>query len=749
MQGISPGRKRTRPAKYMDMEPFDVEKDSSVVNGGVKKSTNNRSQPHAEGNGNGNGNGSSNGDVGRKRKRNGKRGIGKRGKEGSEQLDVSRLNGKFEVEDEEEEELCVGGGEGEGEGEGEVVTEAGHGFEQEYMEEEEDEGVVRCMCNNRNDYEMMIQCEECHVWQHTFCVGIRDEKNIPELYYCEECRAEDHPYINQRPRGVALAREAELWSTKVATGVRKAAMAATAALSAIGSSNTSFGIRPRSRNGSVTGSKDNNSTNKETKMQLIKKGGRKKRKKVSNEFADDIKENMVSSTRNRRRGVNSMSGLGTCPATSTSMNKQNDGLKKEGGEKQNGVVVKDKEITDEEVDIDDKGKKGSFTENKLKEEKGEEEEERKKVRVEETEKSKSSKQGKNKMMMVDILPPAIKSSSISNRQGSSSIKIRFPPARSSLNDMYKRSKQLIEYLETKQSELEMELAILEQSNYFDPDVCICGNNTGNARVSKQKKKSTLSLTQTEKPVSTAEDSSANIVSLVSTSTSSTVSTSSSTLAMATANGFSISPATSVPSTPIQTKSLNFLYEKSQSVCISNNIASAKNLSLIVPATITAPNSPQHFSSSSSHSNTIINGRSSRKTFSPPPHIPSTSTTDATVVSLPLDCSSQPRLNAYRNLLLEDQESSASAPSSSKSLVFNTQHPTSSSKSTATSFLFSSAKSHCSSASVSASTSASSAHSSTRPNSINCLYCHLNQARALFAQLDQLSTELVEFQKMCL
>jgi len=43
---------------------------------------------------------------------------------------------------------------------------------------------------------MMIQCGECAVWQHAPCVGINQKKHVPKLYYCEECRPENHPYTN-------------------------------------------------------------------------------------------------------------------------------------------------------------------------------------------------------------------------------------------------------------------------------------------------------------------------------------------------------------------------------------------------------------------------------------------------------------------------------------------------------------------------------------------------------------------------
>ncbi|ODV88233.1 hypothetical protein CANARDRAFT_183242, partial [[Candida] arabinofermentans NRRL YB-2248] len=89
-----------------------------------------------------------------------------------------------------------------------------HDFEEEYSEPhgsfEEDEAsleeVTRCTCNNDEliippnagsefddiDTGFFIQCETCSVWQHGYCVGIRDEENAPEKYWCEQCKPELH-----------------------------------------------------------------------------------------------------------------------------------------------------------------------------------------------------------------------------------------------------------------------------------------------------------------------------------------------------------------------------------------------------------------------------------------------------------------------------------------------------------------------------------------------------------------------------
>ena len=37
-----------------------------------------------------------------------------------------------------------------------------------------------------------IQCDDCEVWQHGCCVGLFDEANAPEKYYCDSCRGHLH-----------------------------------------------------------------------------------------------------------------------------------------------------------------------------------------------------------------------------------------------------------------------------------------------------------------------------------------------------------------------------------------------------------------------------------------------------------------------------------------------------------------------------------------------------------------------------
>ncbi|CAO3566745.1 unnamed protein product [Mortierella alpina] len=40
----------------------------------------------------------------------------------------------------------------------------------------------------------MVMCETCQVWQHCSCVGLGEGKATPELYYCELCQPQLHPF---------------------------------------------------------------------------------------------------------------------------------------------------------------------------------------------------------------------------------------------------------------------------------------------------------------------------------------------------------------------------------------------------------------------------------------------------------------------------------------------------------------------------------------------------------------------------
>ncbi len=39
---------------------------------------------------------------------------------------------------------------------------------------------------------LFIQCDKCKCWQHGSCMGFRSDSMVPDTYYCEKCKPEDH-----------------------------------------------------------------------------------------------------------------------------------------------------------------------------------------------------------------------------------------------------------------------------------------------------------------------------------------------------------------------------------------------------------------------------------------------------------------------------------------------------------------------------------------------------------------------------
>ncbi|KAK4484107.1 hypothetical protein RD792_011327 [Penstemon davidsonii] len=51
--------------------------------------------------------------------------------------------------------------------------------------------IVDCICGTKDDDgERMISCDICQVWQHTRCVEIQDEDEIPIIFICNTCEQE-------------------------------------------------------------------------------------------------------------------------------------------------------------------------------------------------------------------------------------------------------------------------------------------------------------------------------------------------------------------------------------------------------------------------------------------------------------------------------------------------------------------------------------------------------------------------------
>ncbi|KAF9510043.1 hypothetical protein BS47DRAFT_105838 [Hydnum rufescens UP504] len=63
-------------------------------------------------------------------------------------------------------------------------------------EEDDESGITRCVCDEAEaetkDMGFMVQCEQCNVWQHGICMGIDREEDCPDEYFCHDCRPDLH-----------------------------------------------------------------------------------------------------------------------------------------------------------------------------------------------------------------------------------------------------------------------------------------------------------------------------------------------------------------------------------------------------------------------------------------------------------------------------------------------------------------------------------------------------------------------------
>ncbi|KAJ6438812.1 tat pathway signal sequence [Purpureocillium lavendulum] len=84
----------------------------------------------------------------------------------------------------------------------------------EKEQSQEPDEVIRCVCGateqDEDSGEAWISCETCFVWQHNVCVGVSSfEDEIPENYWCERCRPQDHKELLE-----GMARGEKPWEAR-------------------------------------------------------------------------------------------------------------------------------------------------------------------------------------------------------------------------------------------------------------------------------------------------------------------------------------------------------------------------------------------------------------------------------------------------------------------------------------------------------------------------------------------------------
>ncbi|KAI9150270.1 Transcription factor BYE1 [Paramyrothecium foliicola] len=86
--------------------------------------------------------------------------------------------------------------------------------EDQDQEQGQDAEVIRCVCGateqDEDSGEAWISCETCFAWQHNVCVGVSSyEDEIPENYWCEQCRPENHKELLE-----GMARGEKPWEAR-------------------------------------------------------------------------------------------------------------------------------------------------------------------------------------------------------------------------------------------------------------------------------------------------------------------------------------------------------------------------------------------------------------------------------------------------------------------------------------------------------------------------------------------------------
>ncbi|KAG0003243.1 hypothetical protein BGZ80_002172 [Entomortierella chlamydospora] len=60
------------------------------------------------------------------------------------------------------------------------------------VEDEDEEGIIMCVCGSKEDEGAMVQCDDCKVWLHIDCLDLTEEE-IPEEYFCPPCMGQPTP----------------------------------------------------------------------------------------------------------------------------------------------------------------------------------------------------------------------------------------------------------------------------------------------------------------------------------------------------------------------------------------------------------------------------------------------------------------------------------------------------------------------------------------------------------------------------
>lgn len=62
---------------------------------------------------------------------------------------------------------------------------------EQICESDPNNGIMDCTCGTiEDDGERMVSCDICEIWQHSRCVRIPNDEEIPHIFLCKKCEQE-------------------------------------------------------------------------------------------------------------------------------------------------------------------------------------------------------------------------------------------------------------------------------------------------------------------------------------------------------------------------------------------------------------------------------------------------------------------------------------------------------------------------------------------------------------------------------
>ncbi|KAF8943790.1 hypothetical protein BGZ47_005050 [Haplosporangium gracile] len=166
--------------------------------------------------------------------------------------------------------------------------------------DDEDAGIIRCICGFTDDDGFTIQCENCFVWQHAVCVGI-GQSNVPDKYLCELCS----------PRPMDKKRAAEIQRRRNGAIERKREKSPSRRKTSVG--------RPRKQFGSGSGVSEPGASNLPTSSSnSVSKDN--SQSTTSNSGTSNGKTSSSSTSQQDANGKKSKNGTSSNTGTSKQMN---------------------------------------------------------------------------------------------------------------------------------------------------------------------------------------------------------------------------------------------------------------------------------------------------------------------------------------------------------------------------------------------------------------------------------------------